>query len=135
MGDKILLCKRGIQPRYGLWTLPAGYMENSETTQQGAARETYEETGSHVDIGELYALFNLPHINQVYLMYHATLSTHDYGPTPESLEVKLFSEEEIPWDELAFPVITETLRRYFADRTQQRFGLQTGSILPRKAKM
>jgi len=102
--EKILLCKRGIEPRLGLWTLPAGFMENNETTAQGAARETHEETQAIVEIDSLYALFNIPHINQVYLMFRARMNDLNFGPTTESLEVELFTEQEIPWQELAFPV-------------------------------
>ncbi len=126
--DRILLCKRAIEPRYGLWTLPAGFMENGETTQQGAARETWEEARAHIEISELYSLFNLPRINQVYMLFRARLLDTDFGPGPESLEVRLFREEEVPWDEMAFPVVTKTLELYFADRKAGRFRLKIGDI-------
>ena len=132
--DKILLCKRAIEPRYGLWTLPAGFMENAETTAQGAARETREETRAEVEIVSLYALFNIPHISQVYLLFRARMDDLDFGPTDESLEVDLFAEDEIPWDELAFPVVRETLLRYFADRKQGEYQLQLGDITPAMKK-
>ncbi len=114
--DRLLLCRRAIEPRHGLWTLPAGFMENGETTAEGAARETLEEARARVAVDRLYALFNIPHINQVYLMFRARLLDLDFAPGPESLEVALFSEQEIPWNELAFPVVKETLNRYFHDR-------------------
>lgn len=127
-GDQLLLCKRAIEPRYGLWTLPAGFMENGETVQQGAARETLEEAQAQVEVGALYALFNLPHINQVYMLFRARLRAPEYGPGAESLETQLMSESEIPWDEIAFPVIHESLQLYFRDRATGRFPLRTGSI-------
>jgi len=107
--DRLLLCRRAIEPRRGLWTLPAGFMENGETTAEGAARETLEEALARVEIDRLYALFNIPHINQVYLMFRARLLDLEFAPGPESLEVALFREDEIPWQELAFPVVQETL--------------------------
>lgn len=126
--DKVLLCKRAIEPQYGLWTLPAGFMENNETTQQGALRETMEEAGAHVQIEHLFALYNLPYISQVYLMFRARLLNLDFAPGPESLEVALFSEEEIPWDQLAFRTIEQTLRHYFADRRKGAFDFHIGDI-------
>jgi ADP-ribose pyrophosphatase YjhB (NUDIX family) len=127
--DRILLCRRAIEPRYGLWTLPAGFMENGETTQQGAARETREEANAQVEVGALYSLFNLPHINQVYLVFRSRLLDLDFGPGSESLEVRLFGEAEIPWREIAFPVIQETLGLYFRDRSRGGFALHTGDIV------
>jgi ADP-ribose pyrophosphatase YjhB (NUDIX family) len=114
--DKVLLCRRAIEPRYGLWTLPAGFMENGETTEQGAMRETWEEAKARINIDALYTLFNLPQINQVYLFYRGGLTDLSFGAGPESLDVELFSEEKIPWQELAFPVVYKTLQYYFADR-------------------
>ena len=130
--DKILLCQRAIEPRIGLWTLPAGFMENRETTLQAAQRETQEEANAEVEIKELYALFNIPHISQVYLIFRAELLNLKFGPGAESLDVKLFREQDIPWDQLAFPVISETLKRYFNDRAQQQYQLQVGDIHPKK---
>ncbi len=127
--DRLLLCKRAIEPRYGLWTLPAGFMENGETTQQGAARETLEEACARVRVQDLYSLFNLPHINQVYMLFRSRLLDLDFGPGTESLEVKLFGERDIPWDELAFPVVRETLRLYFQDRPGGAYPLRSGDIL------
>lgn len=127
--DKVLLCRRAIEPRHGLWTLPAGFMENDETTIEAAARETLEEAQARVQISGLYALFNLPHINQVYVMFRARLLDLNFGPGSESLEVALFDEEEIPWDELAFAVVRETLRLYYADRGRGAFGQYLGDIV------
>lgn len=126
--DRILLCRRAIEPRKGLWTLPAGFLEDHETTLEGAARETLEEASARVEVTELYALFNLPHVNQVYLMFRARLLDLDYGPGPESLEVALYDEGGIPWGDIAFPVIEQTLRLYFADRRTGRFRLHIGDI-------
>jgi ADP-ribose pyrophosphatase YjhB (NUDIX family) len=125
---RLLLCRRAIEPRYGLWTLPAGFMENGETVQQGAARETLEEAEARVEVGPLYALFDLPHINQVYMLFRAQLRAPEFGPGSESLEVVLMDEDEIPWDALAFPVIKEALSLYLQDRAAGRFPLRAGSI-------
>lgn len=119
-GDKILLCKRAIEPRHGYWTLPAGFMEMGETTTQAASRETLEEAGAHVQVGELFSLFNVPHIHLVYLFYLAKLDAPDIAPGIESLDVKLIDEADVPWDELAFPVVVHTLRDFFADRAAGR---------------
>jgi ADP-ribose pyrophosphatase YjhB (NUDIX family) len=112
---KILLCKRAIEPRYGYWTLPAGFMENAETTTDAAMRETFEEAGAQIELHELFSLLNVPHVHQVHLFYRATLLDLEYAPGIESLEVRLFSEEEIPWDDIAFPTVAHTLRFFFDD--------------------
>jgi ADP-ribose pyrophosphatase YjhB (NUDIX family) len=125
---KILLCQRAIEPRYGLWTLPAGFMENGETVEEGAARETREEAMADVEVIGLYTLFSLTHINQIYMLFRARFKSPEFAPGPESLDVKLVSEAEIPWDEIAFPVIEETLRLYFEDR-------KTGSFVPHLGEM
>jgi ADP-ribose pyrophosphatase YjhB (NUDIX family) len=127
--EKVLLCRRAIQPRSGLWTLPAGFMEKGETVQQGAARETLEEAHARVEVGKLYGLFNLPHIDQVYLMFLSRLLDLEYAPGAESLEVDLFAESEVPWDELAFPIVIETLRLYFHDRANGEHTLRSGDIV------
>ena len=119
--DQVLLCKRAIEPRLGLWTLPAGFLENGETSANGAMRETMEEANARVSIDGLYTLFSLPHISQLYMFFRATLEDLDFYAGEESLQTKLFSEEEVPWDQLAFPVITETLKHYFADRLKESF--------------
>ena len=125
------MCLRGIEPQKGLWTLPAGYLENDETLAEGAARETFEEARARVDNLRPYRLFNIRHVNQVYMMFHARLTAKKFAPTPESLEVRLFTENEIPWGALAFPVIEETLKHYFQDRTQGIFLFQVGDIVRR----
>ncbi|MDH5326523.1 MAG: NUDIX hydrolase [Gammaproteobacteria bacterium] len=114
--DKILLCKRAIEPRYGLWTLPAGFMENQESTDAAAARETLEEANARVLRLRLYAVYNIPRIDQVYILFRGQLQDLDFSPGSESLDTRLFTHDQIPWDELAFPVMTETLKRYYQDR-------------------
>jgi ADP-ribose pyrophosphatase YjhB (NUDIX family) len=128
--DRILLCRRAIDPRYGLWTLPAGFMENGETTAEGAMREALEEAHARVAIDELYALFNLPHINQVYLIFRAQLLDLDIMPGTESLEVDLFDERDIPWQALAFATVREALRLYFDDRRRGQYRLHVADIVP-----
>ena len=113
--EKILMAKRNINPRKGLWTLPAGFMENAETLQDGALRETIEETGSKAEVFMPYTMFSLPHINQVHMFYLANLLDDNFGPTIESSEVRLFKNEEILWDEIAFPTVEKTLRYYLSD--------------------
>ena len=103
--DQVLLCKRAIEPRYGLWTLPAGFMEIGETTEQAAERESREEANANLEIQQLYTIISLPHIDQVYMLYRAQLSDLEFSPGDETLEVKLFREEHIPWQELAFRTI------------------------------
>ena len=119
---KVLLCKRAIEPRHGFWTLPAGFMENNETTAEGAIRETQEEAGANIELGQLFSLLNVARVHQVHMFYLATLLDLDFAPGEESLEVRLFSEAEIPWDELAFPTIRTTLELFFADRASMREG-------------
>lgn len=112
---RVLLCRRAIEPRYGYWTLPAGFMENEETTTEAALRETFEEAGARIELHDLFTLLNVPHVHQVHLFYRATLLDLDYQAGIESLEVQLFSEAEIPWDEIAFPTVGQTLKFFFAD--------------------
>ncbi len=119
---KVLLCKRAIEPRYGYWTLPAGFMENNETTEAAALRETVEEAGANVELGKLFALINVQHVHQVHMFYLATLRDLDFAPGEESLDVRMFTESEIPWEELAFPTIHATLELFFADRARMRTG-------------
>lgn len=126
--DTVLLCRRAIEPRHGYWTLPAGFMENSETTQEAAERETLEEANARVELLGLYTVMNIPHASQVYIMFRARLLDLEFGPGSESLECKLFREDEIPWRELAFPTITHTLRLFFAER-QSGFGVHLGDIV------
>ncbi|MDN8492668.1 NUDIX hydrolase, partial [Acinetobacter baumannii] len=116
--DKVLLCRRAIEPRYGLWTLPAGYMELFETMEQGAARETREEAEAEIEIEQLYCMYNIPRIGQIYVLFKAQLKDGIFGAGEESIECRLFEEHEIPWGELAFPSVEHTLRHYFEDRKQ-----------------
>lgn len=127
-GQQVLLCKRAIEPRLGLWTLPAGFLENGETLVAGALRETTEEAGARVDIGALYTMISLPHISQVYVMFRARLLDLDFAPGPESLEVSLFDEEDIPWDQLAFRTISRTLRNYYLDRKRGEFPVHVSAL-------
>jgi len=126
--ERILLCRRAIEPRRGLWTLPSGFMENAETLAQGAARETLEEANARVEMGPLYAIYNLPYINQVHVLFRAQLLDLNFKPGIESLDVQLFEETEIPWDVLAFRVIREPLKRYFEERRQGKLGFHLGTI-------
>ncbi len=119
--DKILLCKRAIDPKHGLWTLPAGFMENGETIEQGAKREAYEEATIVVENPFLYNIISLPNINQVYMMFLGELSDEDAEPGVETLETRFFSEDEIPWEQIAFEVITKTLNCYFEDKKSGKF--------------
>lgn len=125
---RLLLCRRAIEPRYGLWTLPAGFMENGESTDQAAARETLEEACALVQRMELYGVFSIPHINQVYMMFRGQLQSPDFGPGEESLDARLFAEHEIPWDQLAFPVVRLTLERYYNDLQAGRFPVYVENI-------
>jgi ADP-ribose pyrophosphatase YjhB (NUDIX family) len=126
--DQVLLCKRAIEPSYGLWTLPAGFMENGETIAQGALRETLEEAGAQVNLLGLLSVLDVEIANQVHLYYRAELLNLDFCSGVESLEVRLFKEQEIPWEQLAFPSVSLTLRAYFADRERGQWGLHTGSV-------
>lgn len=123
--DQVLLCKRNIEPRYGFWTLPAGFMELGETTAQGAARETDEEAGAHIQMGPLFSLMNVMRVGQVHMYYLAPLTDTVFNPGPESIEARLFREDEIPWDDIAFRTVRETLKRYFEDRRKGVFGFHT----------
>lgn len=127
---KILLCRRAIEPRHGLWTVPAGFLENGETTAAGAQRETLEEAEARVHIDDLFSLYNLPHINQVYLLYRGHLVDGEIGAGIETIESRLFDESEIPWDQLAFITVRNTLRHYFSDRANGKFGTHIGTIEP-----
>lgn len=115
-GDKVLMCRRAIEPRHGLWTVPAGFLENGETTHAGAVRETLEEANARVAVDDLYVTVNLPHINQVYMLFRGRLLDLDFHPGEESLEVELMDEPAMPWDRMAFPTVSEALKLYFADR-------------------
>jgi len=118
-GGKVLLCRRAIEPRLGFWTLPCGFLENGETVEQGAARETREEAEAEVSLKRLFAVYSIPHINQVYMVFLAELLAEDgFGPGEETLEAKLFSVDEIPWDDIAFSAVKFTLEHYCAAASQ-----------------
>jgi ADP-ribose pyrophosphatase YjhB (NUDIX family) len=127
-GAQVLLCKRNIEPRKGKWTLPAGFMELNETTLEGAARETVEEAGADFEMQALFALMNVARVGQVHLFYRARLLSTNFNPGTETMEAKLFSESDIPWDELAFKTVRETLMCYFADRRAGAFGFHAVDI-------
>jgi ADP-ribose pyrophosphatase YjhB (NUDIX family) len=129
--DKILLCKRAIEPRVGLWTVPAGFLENGESLLQGAWRETKEETQAEVDMKEILTIFNIPQINQIYVIYRANIEDNSFGPTSESLDVKLFSYDEVPWEELAFPFVPKTINHYYECLKTKKFNLHTEDIIRR----
>jgi ADP-ribose pyrophosphatase YjhB (NUDIX family) len=121
LGDRVLLCKRNIEPRWGKWTLPAGFMELDETVAQGAARETDEEAGAQYEMGALFAVVSVPRVGQVHIFYLARLLNDSFAPGHETIEARLFTEEEIPWDEIAFRTVREALQHYFADRRRGSF--------------
>jgi ADP-ribose pyrophosphatase YjhB (NUDIX family) len=127
-GERILICKRAIEPRYGLWTLPAGFMENGESASEGAAREAMEEANARVEIEDLYTVYSIPHISQVYMMFRARLLDLDFSAGTESLEVKLVLEDEIPWEELAFAMVRRTLHHFLEDRRRGVFTPRFGDI-------
>ena len=129
-GERILLCKRAIEPRLGYWTLPAGFLENGETTLAGAQRETWEEAHAQVANPTLYRIFDLPGINQIYMFYRGDLIDSRFGAGTESLEVDLFHADEIPWQQLAFPVVIETLREFLADRERGEFPVRASGLDP-----
>ncbi len=124
-GDKVLLCKRNIEPRWGKWTLPAGFMELGETTSQGAARETDEEAGAQIEMGELLTVISVPRVGQVHLYYLARLLSDQFNPGHETIEARLFAQNEIPWDEISFKTVKETLERYFEDRRNGSFSVHS----------
>jgi len=115
-GDQVLLCKRAISPRHGFWTLPAGFLELGESAAEGAQRETDEEAGAQIELQPLYCMMNVVRVGQIHFYYRAKLLSPVFNPGPESLEAKLFHEHEIPWEELAFRTVRETLQRFFEDR-------------------
>jgi ADP-ribose pyrophosphatase YjhB (NUDIX family) len=127
-GEQVLLCRRNIEPQYGLWTLPAGFMELGETTAEGALRETVEEAGARIELQGLFTMLNVVRVGQLHLYYRARLHDTDFDPGPETIEARLFHEHEIPWEQLAFRTVRETLRRYFSDRGQGCFGLHVADI-------
>ncbi len=127
--DKVLLCKRNIEPRFGKWTLPAGFMELAETVAEGAARETLEESGAQFELEGLFSLVNVPRVGQVHLFYRARLLSDVFNPGFETIEARLFTETEIPWDEIAFRTVKETLMRFFSDRSKGHFAIHAIDIV------
>ena len=127
-GDRVLLCKRNIEPRWGKWTLPAGFMELNETLAQGAARETVEEAGAQFEMEGLFSILNVARVGQVHMFYMARLLDDTFDPGFETIEARLFTEAEIPWDEIAFRTVRETLQHYFADRRTGQFSIHTVDI-------
>ena len=127
--DKILMCRRAIEPRYGFWTLPAGFMENHESTEQAAVRETHEEAHAAIEIGPLYTVWSIPHISQVHLFFRSRLLNLDFKAGSESLEVALFREAEMPWEQLAFASVRDTLKHYYSDQRIGVYGFHSGDIL------
>ena len=132
--EKVLMCRRNIEPRKNYWTLPAGFMENGETTAEGAAREMFEEAEARAVDMALYRIFDVPHISQVYVFYRCEVLDGHFGAGSESLESKLYSEADIPWDELAFPVVIEMLREFFEDRKTQEFPVRNSTIRYQKRR-
>jgi ADP-ribose pyrophosphatase YjhB (NUDIX family) len=130
--DRVLLCRRAIEPRLGCWTLPAGFMENHESVVAGALRETREESGAHIEMGAMYSMISVPHISQVHVIYHARLLDLDFAPGEETLEVALFAAADIPWEEIAFRTVAMTLRHYFDERARGSFTLLNATITESK---
>ncbi len=126
--DRVLLCRRNIDPRRGLWTLPAGFMELGETTEQGAIRETVEEAGARIELDGLFSMINVVRAGQIHLFYRARMLDPSLDPGPETIEAKLFPEAEIPWDEIAFRTTRKTLECFFADRRTGAFGIHFDDI-------
>lgn len=127
-GDQVLLCKRNIEPRFGYWTLPAGFMELGETVAEGALRETVEEAGAQVELQALFTVLSVPRVGQVHLFYTARMLSTLLAPGPETIEARLFTEDEVPWDQLAFRTVRQTLEHYFADRKAGQFGVHVSDI-------
>src|SRR4051812_14718039 len=125
---RLLLCRRAIEPRYGYWTLPAGFMENGETVMQAALRETLEEAGAYVDVGAPFSMISVPYGNQVHVFYLARLRNLEFKPGEETLEIGMFSEAEIPWDQVAFRTVGLTLKRWFEDRAKGRFAFHAEDL-------
>lgn len=127
---RVLLCRRAIEPRYGYWTLPAGFLENGETVAEGAARETLEEAGARVELLEAFTMLSVPMVNQVHVFYRARLLDLDFRPGEESLEVALFEEAAVPWQDIAFRTVGMTLRHWFEDRRAGAFVFHSGGVVP-----
>lgn len=128
--DAVLLCRRAIEPRHGKWTLPAGFMENAETVAEAALRETREEANASIELGRMFTLISVPHVSQVHVVYLARLLDLGFSAGEETLDVRLFREAEIPWDEIAFRTIGMTLRHFFEDRRAGRFEFHASDLPP-----
>ncbi|WP_310461076.1 NUDIX hydrolase [Sphaerotilus sp.] len=126
--DQVLLCRRNIEPRHGFWTLPAGFMELGETLAEGAVRETVEEAGAHIELEGLFSVLNVVKVGQVHVFYRAALLDTVFDPGPETIEARLFRQQDIPWHDLAFRTVRVTLERYFEDRARGQFGLHFADI-------
>ncbi|MDP2004651.1 MAG: NUDIX hydrolase [Rubrivivax sp.] len=127
-GEQVLLCRRNIEPRFGFWTLPAGFLELGESTATGAERETVEEAGANIELQELFTVLNVVRAGQLHLFYRARMRDATLAPGPETIEARLFCEDEVPWDELAFRTVRLTLEHFFADRRRGSFGVHAGDI-------
>lgn len=130
--DKVLLCKRAIEPRYGYWTLPAGFMENGETLEEGAKRESWEEAFAELDNLSLYTIFNIPALHQVHMFFKGDLIQGQHKVGDESLETQLYTEDEIPWDDLAFPTIGKSLKHFFSDRKTKQYPMRIEDLIRRR---
>jgi len=128
--ERILLCRRAIEPRYGKWTLPAGFMENGETVAEAALRETQEEANARIELDDMFTVISVPHVSQVHVVYLARLLDMDFSAGEETLEARLFAEHEIPWEDIAFKTITMTLRHYFEDRRTGAFRFHATDVPP-----
>ncbi len=126
--NKVLLCRRAIEPRRDKWTLPAGFMENGESVEEAAIRETLEEACARIELDELFSMISVPYIHQVHVVFRARLLDLDFAAGEESLEVRLFAENEIPWQEIAFRTIKRSLKYFFADRRQGTFTLHSEAL-------
>jgi ADP-ribose pyrophosphatase YjhB (NUDIX family) len=127
-GEQVLLCRRNIEPRRGFWTLPGGFLELGESTSEGALRETDEEAGARIELQGLFSVLNVVRAGQLHLFYRARLHDIRFAPGPETIEAQLFLEEDIPWDEIAFRTVRETLRCFFEDRRHGHFGIHVLDI-------
>ncbi|MBL8317644.1 MAG: NUDIX hydrolase [Burkholderiaceae bacterium] len=127
-GDQVLLCRRNIEPRYGLWTLPAGFLELGESTETGALRETDEEAGARIELEGLFTVLNVVRVGQLHLFYRARMLDPTLNPGPETIEARLFREHEVPWDEIAFRTVRQTLQHFFEDRQRGQFGVHCADI-------